>query len=198
MKKLIAIVFLFTFIFSVGAAFAAKVTPIPAPGVKIWSDGATDEYGKYSWVDNGNRYRLIYNASDACVYAGEPVFYIFSTGNDYSVTRFGTTGSYEAMAGIVYCDTTGNDSITKEGYGWIQDNGLASAWVSGEGTNIFMGTVLQGALINNDGRGGRYLKVDRPLTAGSQWGSSEATARALFNYAGTSVVTRQAVSLRAR
>jgi len=197
MKKLSIISVLLLSLMLTGVAMAAQVTPIPSVGFKAVGD-ITSQYGKVGWDDNGNRYRLVYNGGDSPLYAGEPAYFLYSADNAYTVARYGTTGSYEAFAGISHCNLDGADVITMEAYGWLQDNGYCLAWVSGESTNVFEGTVLQGSLINNNGRGGRSLKVDRPLTAGSQWGSSEAQVRALFNYAGTSVVTRSAVMLKVK
>lgn len=142
--KTVAIVVALAFAASLSTvAFATKVDYIPSPGIKTW-DPAASQYGKISYMQNGVKFRLVYNDSGATANAGEPAFYDWNDTNDYTVTTYESSAYAERFAGIWYCDDEGVTTIANGTYGWIQVAGIADAYVTGEGTSMVLGDTLKG------------------------------------------------------
>jgi hypothetical protein len=160
MKKLLSFLIALSLVLGVGIALATDISDAPMPGLFKSQLSSSQKPGAYC-VIGPNTYRYVLNNSATIEYQGEPAFYNWNAGNDYTVGYGLNTSSYEAFAGIWACDAFGDDTVAASTYGWIQTKGANSyAYVSGEGTAIAVGDVLGFSVLGNYNSDGN---------AGSRW-----------------------------
>jgi hypothetical protein len=145
MKKLVLALLVFAF---VCAPIAYANSVIPAVGIKL-EGTATQQLGKISYDDNGNKFRFVTNVGTK-EFTGQPVFYVVNATNDYSIAAY-SSGSTETFAGIVYCADDGGSTVAYNQNCWVQIAGLASAYVSAAadsyGANVALNDVLSAEVI---------------------------------------------------
>lgn len=179
MKKFIAGLMALAFV--VAFAAAALATETPVVGIKVYGSAA-DKLGKIGFMDNGNKFRFVTNVGTT-ENVGEPAYYAWNATNDYTVT-YVSANSFEAFAGIWYCDADGGNTISDGENGWIQISGIADAYVSMEGTAIVVGDVL----------GSSEAGVGTGVTAGRHY-LSRKSGRALQTMASTIALSAEVYSV---
>jgi len=138
-------------------AVSGEVTDTPQWGLWKTHLSGTDILGAKSQI-GANTYQYVRNISGQSLVQGEPVFTSLVSADGYSVTTYeaGDFNLYEYFQGVVLCDRYGGTTIAASEtdgsasveatsqMGWIVTEGVARAYVSGEGTDIALGDVLQG------------------------------------------------------
>jgi hypothetical protein len=138
-------------------ATSGEVTNVPIKGLWMTHLSSYETLGAKCQI-GANTFQYIRNMSGQSLVQGEPVFTSLVSADGYTVTTYeaGDFNLYEFFQGVVYCDKYGGTTIdatdtaadgsteATSRLGWIVTEGVARAYVSGEGTDIAVGDVLQG------------------------------------------------------
>ena len=180
MKKLILGILCIA-LFMTGAAIAyplssGTVTDVPAPG--LWKShlSANQKLGAKCQI-GGNEFQYVLNKNTIGTqeFQGQPAFWNFGVADGYTVGSYEGTSSYEAFAGIWYCDAWGDTTIKATGEGWIVISGVCEAYLADIGGDITKGDILIGYVTSEAGgdAGDFYLTWLRNELTGAGVGTAE-------------------------